>query len=84
MGKTVATSVVLVSVNHLTDEQVEEFTGEGVELQDVADEMSPAVGSILREGVFADADEMPIFDIDSTVYDTWNGEDADELVKREE
>lgn len=81
MSKTVATNVILVSVNHIDDEKVEEMVSSSDydTLSDYAESLASNVEAIMAQQ-FRDADDVPILDVSTEVYDDWNDEDAQEVV----
>lgn len=78
MSKTVATSVLLVSVNHISEDEEEQLLdSHGVNsLDKVALDMEGQLETILARRVFGDADEMPILDVSTEVYEDWSEDDA--------
>jgi hypothetical protein len=83
MSQTVATTVVLTSVNHVSEEDADDVmeSYDADSLQEVADEMGEQVEALLAKRVFGDADDIPILDVDADVYEDW---DEDKAVTIEE
>lgn len=73
--KTVATHVTVLSVNHLEEDEAKEFAeGHGFDsLEEQAESLESGLEEIIRERLFADADEIPIVSVNTDVYDDWDG-----------
>lgn len=74
--KTVATTITLTSVNHVSEEEQDELFEkypEADDLSDVADQLGESVKALLAKRVFGDADEIPILDVNTDVYEDWGG-----------
>lgn len=84
MGKTIATSVMVVSVNHLTDEEVAEIEdNENKEsVEEVAEDLESTVELVMAKNVFQDADELPIISVNTEAYDNWDSEEAEKLLEQ--
>ena len=77
-GKTVTTTVIVASVNHVSEDEVEQLLDKhGVEsLEMVTNDMQQQVEAIVARRLFGDADEIPILDVRTEVYDDWDEADA--------
>lgn len=73
--KTVATTVIVTSVNHISEDEVEQLLdSHGVDSLDmVANDMQSQVETIVARRLFGDADSIPILDVSTEVYDEWDG-----------
>lgn len=81
MTRTVATTVILTSVNHVSDEDAEEVMREhdADSLEEVATGMEEQVEALLAKRVFGDADDIPILDVSTDVYEDWDDSHAEQL-----
>lgn len=80
MSKTVTTTVIVGSVNHISDEEEEELLDSHStdDLSEVAASMEESVEAIMARQ-FSDADDLPILDVSTDVYDDWSGEELEEI-----
>lgn len=81
--KTVATSVIVVSVNEVSDEEIENLkNSHGVESLDmVAQDMEDQLERIVVSRVFGDADSIPIVDVSTEVYENWDDDQANAMIQ---
>lgn len=77
-GKNVTTTVIVASVNHVSEDEVEQLLDKhGVEsLEMVTNDMQQQVEAIVARRLFGDADEIPLLDVRTEVYDDWDEADA--------
>lgn len=83
MSKTVATNVILVSTNEVSDEDAEELMeAHGADsLSEVAEAMEEKVESLMAMQ-FREADSIPILDVSTDVYEEFDEEDAEKKVNQ--
>jgi hypothetical protein len=81
MSETIATQVTLVSTNEVSDEDAERVMEkyDADSLEEVAQEMEETVESHLAHRAFGGADNIPILDVDTTVYEDWSEDDVTDL-----
>lgn len=69
MSKEVVTNIVMVSVNEVSDEDIDEILqdSEYDTLEEYAASLEETVESLLVNRFFADADEIPLVNVDTFV-----------------
>lgn len=83
MTKTVTTNVTIVSVNHIDEDEAERLaTQAGYEdIGKYAQSLEESVEAIVATQLFGDADDIPILDVSTDVYDDWDEDDANALAQ---
>lgn len=81
MTKTIATNVIVVSVNHVDGDVAQEMAEENGfdSIDEYAASLEESVEAIVAHRLFGDADAIPIIDISTDVYDDWDEGDVKDL-----
>lgn len=80
--KTILTSVVVGSMNSVSDEEQERVKDsyDADTLQEVVDEMEEQVEAIVATRLFGDADEIPLLEVDANVHESLDADEAASIV----
>lgn len=81
MEKTVVTNVIVVSANQVDEEEAQLLADQAGydNIEEYAEHLEADLEAIVAHQLFGEADNIPILDVSTEVYDDWDEEDIGDI-----
>lgn len=81
MAKSITTSVLVLSVNHVEEDEAQRIAEENGydDIGEYAESLESSVEGLIAHRLFGDADEIPLIDVSTEVYDEMGDEEIDDI-----